>query len=213
MMKYIIALLVAVGLYAVLILLLKFRQYKDEHDLFDLVSWCCGGCGMESQRCQPLLEYLRDVQIKLKLEQKYCVLQDETENAQLILDSFGEWLAGKYFRKKLTTFRQHTVSGLDYFMATLCSYLGEHECNSSFLDRKMHDQRVSYKSYSETTSIGPYDASYSLTDFAITFFKLYYTAYLFCSYSNVINPKKVLYNSPEKIKWIIDKEEISISRW
>ena len=130
-----------------------------------------------------------------------------------ILSEFQKELIQDYFSNKLKIVKsKYDIPGEHYFMFALTSFLEDHQCDYDFQGNPMHKDTLSYKRYGDWG--GPcYDATYSLTDFALVYHKLYYVAYLFCKSSEIFNPKGVAFRNSESIRSILDAKQIQMSRY
>lgn len=162
---------------------------------------------------QPLWSYLEDAQSRLHVPQDHCITSDkEWEFVREILDAYQKDLVQSYFKNHLLLLDSKCVlSGEDYFMVALHTYLSTHQCDYKFLSYNMHEKRLEYKSYGSWGG-ALYDAAYSLSDFAVAYHKVLYLAYLYCKKSNVINPSGSLFTNEAHLEEILNTKTIKISR-
>ena len=130
-----------------------------------------------------------------------------------ILAEFQKELIQDYFNNNLKIIKsKYAIPAEHYFMFALTSFLEDHQCDHDFHGNAMQKERLSYKRYGDWG--GPcYDATYSLTDFALVYHRLYYVAYLFCRSSKILNPNGVAFQNSESIIRILDTKQIQISRY
>ena len=200
-----------------IIAITKWHDYSQERKLKELVSWCL----IKEKPYEllmhahdlPLWAYISNAQINLQVSQKYRIEGDEEWGfVKEILEEYQKDLTRSYFKGHLRMIKsKYAIDGDVYFMLTLQSFLNDHQCEYKFLDHDMHAETVSYKRYGDWG--GPcFDATYSLTDFAVTYHKLYYTTYLFCKNSKITNPSGESFQNERFIKDILDAQQIQLSR-
>lgn len=204
--------LVYVLIVALIYFVERYLKLSKQQKLFDLVSWCASpSSGMGLTRSDPLCDYISRAQHELKLLSPYCV--ESKEDWALVQDILCEYqrdLANRYFNDQLDPNAlkgKLPVHNEDYFMFSLYCFLDTHLCDSTFLGHKMREQILDYTRHSPMC----YDATYSLSDFALVYTKLYYIVYLSCKSSKVINPTGNRFSSPNHIKEKIDEKQISVS--
>lgn len=207
MVKWISA--VVFTLFLVVCFLAKWiLKYYSDNAIRKYVAWCIApNSGLN------LFEHIANAQVALQLPAEYCIIEQyEWDYVRIIVSEFQKQLVRSYFREQLTMKKfMHGMRGEDYFMYKITAFLHELHVENRFLDYDMHKKRLSYKEYGSWG--GPlYDATYSLSDFGRTFFKLYYTTYLFCKESKRIDHTGNYYNYDSDIKEILDTQRISISR-
>ena len=162
----------------------------------------------------PLYSYIANAQIKLNIPSEYKIGgTNEWDIVKNILTEFQKELIQDYFNSNLKIVKsKYVIPGEHYFMFALTSFLEDHQCDYDFQGNNMRKEQLSYKRYGDWG--GPcYDATYSLTDFALVYHKLYYITYLFCKRSEIFNPKGVAFQNSESIKSILDTKQIQISRY
>lgn len=186
----------------------KLHQYKQEKMLFHLVAWCAN---------TNLCYYIREEQADKCFPAEYCILGDtEWQFVKEILTEYQRDLTKSFFDCSLSLQVikcKHDIPGdrgEHYFMLSLCSFLGKHQCAFKFCEHDMQGETLEYKRYGDGP-FPPYDATYSLTDFSSVYHKLYYIVYSFCQASKFCNPNGEFYRHPESIKKILDTKQIKIS--
>lgn len=192
----------------------KLYQYKQQSKLRYLVSWSVTTDFSSATSVRPgldLIDYIYRAQRNLEIKADYCFTrQSELDVVDLLLKEYQRSLAQKFFNcALLPPAYKKTISGEQYFMYMLCMMLKQHQCDSYYLGKDMHAKNLSYKEYGSWGATH-YDATYLLTDFSVTYHKLYYAVHLFCQNDPILNQNKDFYNS-DSIKEIIDTRQISIS--
>lgn len=194
----------------------RLHQYRQEKELFDLVAWCVTTDYQSIGSVRPgldLCHYIGNAQVDQKLPSEYCIHGDtEWQFTKEILKEYQRDLTQSYFNSSLSPKAiksKYSIHGDHYFMFSLCSFLGAHQCEYEFLGHDMHQERLVYKSYGHMC----FDATYSLSDFAIVYHKLYYIVYNSCKESKIFNPNEASYQHPDDIKKILDTKQIEISRY
>lgn len=211
-MEELLAPIIIILVFVFIFLFSKLREFYRDRSLRELVAWSVSTD--DHIRCNlSLSNYIVNAQIKLSLPQEHRVLGSvETDYMKEILAEYQRDLSQSYFEGYLKLIKsKYAIPGEHYFMYTLQSYLDDHQCDYEFIGHDMHKKRISYKEYG-SCGVTHFDATYSLTDFAIVYHKIYYIAYLFCKNSKVINPNGDTYQNDEFLKEILDTKQIQISR-
>ena len=212
-MEELLAPIIFILVFVFIFLFLKLREFYRDRSLRYLVGWSVSTDN--HIRCNiSLSAYILNAQIKLSLPQEHRISGSvETDYMKEILAEYQRDLSQSYFKGHLKVIKsKYAVSGEHYFMYTLQRFLEGHQCDYEFLGHDMRKKRLEYKRYGDWG--GPlYDSTYSLTDFAIVYHKLYYIAYLFCKNSKITNPNGDTYQDDEFLKEILDTQQIQISRF
>lgn len=188
----------------------KWHEASQERSLRTLVGWSTSSDN--HIRCNLALSaYIYKAQIRLL--ENYRISGDEERKAvNEILEEYRKNLVQAYFAGKLSIPKsKYVVQGQDYFMFALYAFLSDHQCDYEFLGHDMHKERISYKSYGSAFNSG-FDATYSLTDFAVVFHKMHYIAYMYCRGSEILKNYVPAWNE-EKLKEILDTKQIQLSRF
>lgn len=205
---YLFTFIISIFLLAAIVAFSKWRELSQERELRHLVSWSViGGGGI------PLWAEVSNAQIGLNLTKEYRISgDDEWQFVKEILDEYKQDLMKSYFEERLCTLKsKYVIQGEAYFMLTLYTFLLKHQCDYKFLNHDMHKERVAYKSYGSTISSG-FDATYSLTEFALVFHKMLYITYGYCIGNNIA--REFVPEWQEKnLKEILDTKKIEVSRW
>lgn len=192
----------------------RLKQYAEFQKLHNLVVWCIITKMDTYSHSMPLWSYISNAQIKLSIPEKYRISGEvEWKTVKDILSEFQKDLAKEYFFGNLKIPKsKYVIPGEDYFVFALQSFLGEHQCDYEFLGHNMHKERISYEEYGSWGALH-FDATYSLTEFAVVYHKLYYIAYCFCKDGKIFNPKGNAFQNSASIKHILDTKQIQISRY
>lgn len=187
--------------------------YKQQSKLRYLVAWSVTTHYSSTPSIRPgldLIDYIYRAQRNLNIPTDYCFTkQSELEIVDILLKEYQRSLAQKYFNYNLLPAKfNKPVSGEQYFMYMLCNMLEQHQCDSYYLEHGMHAERLSYKEYGSWGATH-YDATYLLSDFALTYHKLYYVAYLYCQHDSILNQNKD-FSAPDSIKEIINTQKINV---
>ena len=195
-------------------LAIRVKEYSKLRTLHDLVVWCVTNKMDVYSHSMPLYSYIANAQIKMNVQSEYRISgSNEWDMVKDILTEFQKELTQDYFSNNLKIVKsKYVIPGEQYFMFALTSFLEGHQCDHDFQGNDMYKDRMSYKRYGDWG--GPcYDATYSLTDFALVYNKLYYVAYLFCKNSKIFNSNGKLFQNEKHIKDILDSKQIKISRY
>lgn len=187
------------------------RKVALQNRIKKLAAWTITE-NSNTYRCNiHLHEYISNEQKNL-LEEYRIVDEDDLEMAKEILSSFQKYLNEQLLINSLVMPKtKHVISGEDFFMFHLQFYLEKHQCDDSFIGYDMHEKTISRTNYGSWGGM-LYDATYSLTKFAVVFNKLYYISYCYCKNSKSINPDGEYFVNENGIENIIDSKRISISR-
>lgn len=213
-MEQFLAILLSIFVFVAIVAFSKWRELSQERRLRDLVAWSViwehpygTFCGHDL----PLWAYLKNAQIK-HLSQEHRISGDnEWQFAKEILEEYQKGLTQSYFKGYLKLMKsKYVIRGEDYFMFRLYVLLSNHQCDYEFLGHNMHQERLSYKRYGDWG--GPlYDATYSLTEFAIVFHKMHYITYMYCRENKILREFVPEWNE-KNLKEILDSKQIQISR-
>lgn len=215
-MELILTVLLGIFVLAAIIAFEKWHEYTQERELRDLVSWSaigdyCPALGRHSY-VRDLLIAVLNAQFDDAIEKKHRIT-DEADKPYVIeiIEDYQRDIMRSYFKGQLKIIKsKYSIRGEHYFMLTLYCFLSEHQCDYEFLGHAMHKERIAYKSYGESLSAG-FDATYSLTDFAVVFHKMHYITYMYCRGNKIL--KDFVPDWKEKnLKEILDTKQIQISR-
>lgn len=206
---------------AALIAFTKWAEYAREKKLRDLVAWSvtgdyCPALGQNSFTRELLLKILNS-QFAGAVEPKYRITEEfGKQYIREIIEEYQRDLSRSYFRGLIKLPKsKYEIPHEDFFMMTLYDFLAEHQCDAEFLKYEMRKERLEYKHHGDWEG-SLCDATYSLTDFAVVYHKLYYISYKFCKNSRITNPNESpnWYDWVEKsLKEILDNNQIQISRY
>lgn len=189
----------------------KLRELYKEKKLRDLVSFSvigdyCPILGRYSYVSAPYY-VIMNAQHKYGIKKEYCITE-EKENKYMheIIEEFQKEMALSYFKGNLKIFKsKYVMQGENYFMLLLHSYLQEHQCDYNFLGYDMHNERIAYKEYDG----GGYMATDTLTEFAITYHKIYYIAHVYCKNCKpIVESDAFIIDIEDNIKKILDTKQI-----
>lgn len=208
---YILSMLFSVFVFVAIIAFEKWHKYSQEQQLRDLIAWSVSADN--HSRCNlSLSEYIGNAQIKLSLPQE-CRISGSVEMDYMkeILTEYQKDLSQSYFKGRLRLIKsKYVVRGETYFMFALYAFLSDHQCDYQFLGHDMHQETVSYKRYGDWG--GPlFDATYSLTDFAVVYHKMHYITYMYCRGNDILRDFVPEWNE-KNLKEILDTKQIQISR-
>ena len=123
-----------------------------------------------------------DVQNAMQ-EPDFCKLTLEEEQfARSILQKFCEQLQKDFIEGRLNCKRKfYKMTDVSYFMYSLCSFLSDQDFGRKFLDHALCNV-VEHKELQGTATWGGkrWEESCDLTDFGITFCKLYFVSARYC---------------------------------
>ena len=207
-MNELLAVIFTILVFLVYFLFSTAKEYYREKSLRQMVAWSVtGGDGI------ALWADISNAQIKLNLPKEYCISGDgEWAYAKEIIDEYKKDLMLSYFRGNLHVIKsKYTIQGHAYFMFALYAFLSNHQSDYKFLENDMHKEMISYKSYGSTFSAG-FDATYSLTEFAVVFHKMHYITYMYCRQHSILKSLVPEWNE-KNLKEILDTKQIQMSRY
>lgn len=191
-----------------IIAVLKWHEYAKAKKLRDLVGWILTGADGA-----PLFYTITEVQSKLKIPKDHLLAESDKDLTDAILNEFKKDLVLCYFQGNLSLIRsKHHISNSAYFIFTFYNFLRKHQNDYRFLGYDMHAKMVAQKPL-DSSIIAGYETVYALTDFAIVFYKLFYTTYVFCKDSKISNPDGDRFNNDQYIKKILDTKQLTVSRY
>lgn len=183
------------------VIFLLYRQFK-RHFLFEQVKWCVSSDSMCNMRDKML-----SLQRELDLDDKYRITSDEANVVAEILESYRKDLVRKYFDGVLSNCR--FVEDVSFVIA-LNDYLEmmklEIERGREFNGHEMY----TIKGYQSHSSCGEeqFTRTYALSDYAVTFCKLYYISQLyFLRIYKIVEENTIGVLRAEEIKKEIDTRE------
>lgn len=173
---------------------------------FNYISWVW----VVGPRSMSLFDHICVAEKKLNISDNYCILANEKEHIQYILNQFQQDITANFFACNLTLCKPRCkIKPKDMFFYLLFTYLKEHECDYSFAGNIVYNQ-ISKKSYGFWGG-ELYDSESELTDFGIAFKKLHYITSEYCYKHDEIrrtfNTSQCMY-----LRTQIDEKQISISR-
>lgn len=191
----------------------KLYLYKQQLKLQYLVAWSVTTHCSSAPSIRPgldLIDYIHRAQMNLKIPSCYCFTQQsELDFVDLLLKEYQRSITQAFFNHSLQLPKyKKSLSGEQFFMYMLYMTLNQHQCDSYYLNHAMHTKRLSYIE-GGLWGVQNYDATYLLSDFALTYYKLYYVVSLFCQNDPLLSQNKVFVD-PDSIKKNIDSKQISI---
>lgn len=154
-------------------------------------------------------DYLKTIEGQLELSSEYKLKKHDKEQVVKILQEFKKDLSEKYFsdRLGLPKTKYYATKNDDFLMYSLYLFLDKRYYHSFFCEEPMHKETIEYKNYDDDG----YTATYSVTEFAITVFKLLYVSYMYCKNSKVLNPEAKFFDNEKHIEELITTKKISVS--
>lgn len=204
----VILVLVAFSIYT----LYKLRQYRQKEELRRLVAWCASD-DRQLRANLELFQYVSNAQLEFVPEEYRISGESEWRYARQILHDYISNLTEAYFHDSLCVPKsRYVISGNDFFMDKLYSYLMDHQCDYKLCGIDMHKETLSFENHGVWGGM-LFDATYALSDFGMVYHKLYYISCLYCKASPVLNPRGEPYRTADQIKAILDAKQIELSRY
>ena len=184
-----------------------YLQKKYKRNLFDKVQWIATKSFEDSNSYiivrDNLFEYIEQAQFSLNVEENFCIdFSNEQEKDFIckILDIHKQNIIDSFFRNSLTKHKDYyNLNNLEYYMFHLMNFLEKNERRDKF------NEKVLYEFFHKDEVY----RTYKLTDYGISYQKLYYITFLFCA--NNEKTKLLLDNANHTlngIKKIIETREI-----
>lgn len=206
-MSYIIVIL----LFGIVFLSQKTYEYYKANNLFEKAKWCVSYTQPYERTSEiKLRDTILHLQRKLSLGEKYLITESELDIVSGILQSFQQDLIQKYFNGLLSNCK---FSNADFFIIKLNEFLKKNQCEDSFNGNEMHAEVKNYKSYG-TWGMTSFSATYVLTDYAITYYKvLYITQLQHNELLAITNSNTFAFQTAEATKRAIDTREIDVNNF
>lgn len=197
MFERFMAVLVFVLILVVIFIVGKLREYYREKKIKELVSWievydapyshCSHGHDM------PLWMYIHNAQIKLNTQKEHRICnEEEWKFVKEIIQEFQNDLMQSYFKGNLGVPKsKYYITKEYYFMYRLERFLEGHLRDHEFLGYDMETYNC--------------NSDYSLTEFSVAYYKLYYVVYLFCKNCKPLNESGMRYSDKVLLEWIEKK--------
>jgi len=195
----------------------KWCKLSKEQKLKELVAWSvtgdyCPALGRNSYDRELRIAIL-NAQCDDAIAMKYRITEDtEKQYMMEIIGAYQKEISKDFFLGKLSLIKsKYAVSNEEYFMLMLYTFLSDYYCDYDFLGHDMHKERISYKSYGSTISAG-FEATYTLTGFAVVFHKMHYITYMYCRKNDILRNFIPEWNE-KNLKEILDTKQIQLSRY
>lgn len=183
----------------------KYFSLSAEQRLLDHVIWL---------RQHSLHTFIYSFQKEAGVPNEYCIRSEIEENyVKAILSNFEDFVISAYFKKELLPIKsKYVINDPDYFAKMLWNYLHKFSCDNIVAGYEMHEEQLSQQRYGEYYT-SDFDATYSLTPFAITYYKLYYIVFSYLGKNPIFNKKGTLFqpHDAQFIKETLDTNVISVS--
>lgn len=181
------------GLFFLILFFVSYLLYKYyiSHTLFEKIQYCSGfNSGFD---IDTIAYSSRDY------DKQYKLKNEDIDAAIEILHEFQEYMTSLYFKKDLSIKRIFlNIPDKTYCMFYFFYYLSDHHCDWKFNNKKI------YEIYSEND----YVPEYSLTQFGIVYYKLYYITCFFCEKDPYLSKHNLFHFNFDVIKQCIDKGSV-----
>lgn len=160
-----------------------------------------------------LIRFMEQAQKDSDIPEKYFIDSYDDKNIDIVLSKFKDDLKNRYFNgatmdpKKN---RRKFIKEEDFFMYSLFRFLRHNSAKSEFYGNKMQEKRISYTEYG-SWGAKHFDATYTITDFAVSFLKLEIITCEYCkSKESLASNEEIFDINTDVIKKEIDTKTISI---
>lgn len=189
----------------------KFVEYCKAKRLFENVKWCVSYNPSSPYDTKPEIK-MRDtilyLQRKAAVEEKYLIADTEFDTVCEILRSFQQDVVLKYFNSILPNYK---FDSKECFIFYLDDFLCKNQCKDTFNGNEMYE--IKNKKYHGTWG-ATFSATYVLTDYAVTYHKLYYIVQLAIVEINTrLNKEVTGVHRAEETKKALDTREIAVSNY
>jgi hypothetical protein len=152
--------------------------------------------------------YFEMIQRHLKVADKYKFTKNDEKQVMRVFEEFKNNLSEEYFSNRIGLPKTKFVLDNNTFLFySLYIFLDKKYCSTCFCENPMHKETITLEYY----STDGYCGTYTVTEFAIVVFKLFYTSYIFCKNSKILNPKGEFFKNESHIEKLIDTQKISIA--
>ena len=199
--------LVPLGIIFIAFFVSKFYNYIQQENIKNKVAACIQGyIGGHSSP----IDVINEAQHQLNIAFKYQIGTADMEYAKLIIELYRKELNKKFLNNTLRLDRYITkMTDTEYFFLTFHSFLRKHDCDTSLSGKDLLNLK-------QKESLGMwgaqrYRAEYTLTEFGVVFYKLYYVTLLYCETNPSINNENKFRGS-DNVKRTLNTQEIIIER-
>ena len=199
--------LVPLGIIFIAFFVSKFYTYIQQVNIKNRVATCIQGyIGGHSSP----IDVINEAQHQLSIAFKYQIGTADMEYAKLIIELYRKELNKKFLNNALRHDRYITkMTDTEYFLFTFYSFFHHHACDTSLSGKELlHLKRKEDLGMWGTQR---YRAEYTLTEFGVVFYKLYYVTLLYCETNPSINNENQFCGS-DRVKRTLDTQEVTITR-
>lgn len=205
MIKAVIIMVIAIAF-----LLYKVYGYYKKNQLREKVKWCIAYNSFNNRTAEnEMFNHIYHLQYELSVDKKYMIAVDDAPIVKGILKCYQQDLIQKYFTGALMDYSDDEKK---QFVITLNEFLSKHQCDKEFNENQMYAVK-DYKTYG-TWGATSFSATYVLTDYAVTYNKLYYVSQLyFLKHYNIVDQDKLGVITANTIKEAIDNREFGVNNF
>ena len=176
----------------------KYRNATRKAKIKDLAAWTITEWSKHIRDFE-LHVYIANAQTRLPKE--YCIFEEEDWNmAKEILSSLQKYMYDQMLVDKLILPKtKREITGEDFFMIYLQSYLENHQGDNSFIGHDLFERHKPNNGYSSRNG-SQNEVSLTLTQFGMVLQKLHYISYCYCKNNKSINPKGLSYKYEKYIE-------------
>ncbi len=192
----------------------KTVDYYRQKRLMGIVSWSIIGDYDPALGCNSYVDaqvgLIQRTQCECSIGEKYRISNDDIVFAREIIEEYQKHINRLYFRGllKLPKTKYH-ITKENYFMLFFNDFLLAHSTKREFAGHRMHSEIIDYESFG---TIGEGTARYTMSDFGMLYYKLYYISAVCCNkFASVHN--MVSKCDKDSIKNVLDTNQIEIIRY
>lgn len=189
---------IIVGLLVIFILanLEKLIDYNRQSKVRTLVHDC-----LRSRRDLVYFIY----QAQSAIPPQYHIDNSENCCVNALLSEFEDSLTHKHSAGEITLPKtRYSIPTIDFFMYQLYLFCKEYQCDEEVAGEAMRDFVLSRQGY---------NTIYSLTDFGVTFHKIYYISVNYTANSRIYNPNGDGLHSPDRYTDPIDTRSLELESY
>lgn len=204
--------IIIVLIVAAVVIVRWHRKFEKEKRLKSFVAWCQSSAARDGD---SLVDIICQVQRELNLPPDLRLqTKEEKTYASEILEDICDSIARLHFSENLDIPKVKPAWGWQTkcLMFWIQSQLEDHQCDFHYLSHDMHDKTISWRDYGSYGGRN-FDATYTLSDFAVAFHKLYYISYVHNQRDKEMNPQGKYNRHEERIEKTIRNKSISITSY
>ena len=192
----------------------KLNGYRLDREKKILVQWCAiPFMYHRTARGFDLYEYVEKAQLENSIKPDYCILDErEWEVVKSTIEDFRQELIRKYAYDEIYVPKvKGGLSQETFFLYSLLMYLKERTTNEDFCRKRIFKERLEYEEYGRWGSQLFY-VKYSLTDYAVSIYKLYYVLFIYCKNKGLLKPEGAVKYDERSLQEVLETKTVSVEK-